>query len=279
MTQPFNYTCRVPVLLYFSSNPQSPFLIHSSTCKKLLLLHLAPFLNMQVYLKSRTVLLCLYVLNLSAISCQRSSVILHFPLNTMFERFLHIALSLICYPCEYHSISPICSLRDRSEKAMAPHSSTRAWKIPWTEEPGRLQSMGSQRVRHLLSDFTFTFMHWRRKWQPTPVFLPGETQGRQSLVSCHLWGRTESDTNEATQQQQQRQIPMFSTMPCSTNHLQVIKLIYASLETKSSTGVEWMGPGIYTHEIKLSISRLFSRVVVRIYSLCFNHCSVKFLLF
>ena len=44
----------------------------------------------------------------------------------------------------------------------------------------------------------FTFMHWRRKWQPTPVFLPGESQGRQSLVGCHLWGRTELDTTEAT---------------------------------------------------------------------------------
>ena len=49
----------------------------------------------------------------------------------------------------------------------------------------------------------FTFMHQRRKWQPTPVFLPGESQGRGSLVGCHLWGRTESDTTEATQQQQQ----------------------------------------------------------------------------
>ena len=47
-------------------------------------------------------------------------------------------------------------------------------------------------------------MHWRRKWQPTPVFLPGEFQGRGSLVGCHLWGRTESDTTEATQQQQQQ---------------------------------------------------------------------------
>ena len=49
-----------------------------------------------------------------------------------------------------------------------------------------------------LSDFTFTFMHWRRKWQPTPVFLPGESQGRGSLVGCCLWGRTELDTTEAT---------------------------------------------------------------------------------
>ena len=48
--------------------------------------------------------------------------------------------------------------------------------------------------RTRLSDFTFTFMHWRRKWQPTPVFLPGESQGRRSLVGCRLWGLTESDT-------------------------------------------------------------------------------------
>ena len=46
---------------------------------------------------------------------------------------------------------------------------------------------------------------WRRKWQPTPVFLPGESQGRGSLVGCRLWGRTELDTTEATQQQQQHQ--------------------------------------------------------------------------
>ena len=43
-----------------------------------------------------------------------------------------------------------------------------------------------------------TFRHWRRKWQPTPVFLPGESQGRGSLVGCRLWGRTELDTTEAT---------------------------------------------------------------------------------
>ena len=49
-----------------------------------------------------------------------------------------------------------------------------------------------------LSDFTFTFTHWGRKWQPTPVFLPGESQGRQSLVGCCLWGHTESDTTEVT---------------------------------------------------------------------------------
>ena len=73
------------------------------------------------------------------------------------------------------------------EKALATHSSTLAWRIPWPEEPGGLQSMG-----------LLTFMDWRRKWQPTPVFLPGESQGQGSLVGCRLWGRTESDTTEAT---------------------------------------------------------------------------------
>ena len=75
-----------------------------------------------------------------------------------------------------------------TEKAVASHSSTLAWKIPWTEEPGRLQSMGSQRVGHdwATSLSLFTFTHWRRKWQPTPVFLPGESQGRGSLVGCCL---------------------------------------------------------------------------------------------
>ena len=62
---------------------------------------------------------------------------------------------------------------------------------PMDEEPGRLQSMGSLRVGHdcVTSLSLFTFLHWRRKWQPTPVFLPGESQG---------WDRTESDTTEVT---------------------------------------------------------------------------------
>ena len=83
---------------------------------------------------------------------------------------------------------------------MAPHSSTLAWKIPWTEEPGGPQSMGSLRVGQdsATSLPLFTFMHWRRKWQPTPVFLPEESQGRGSLMGCRLWGRTELDTTEAT---------------------------------------------------------------------------------
>ena len=73
---------------------------------------------------------------------------------------------------------------------MATHSSTLAWKVPGMEEPGRLQSMGSQRVRHdwAASLSLFTLMHWRRKWQPTPVFLPGESQGWGSLEGCLSMG-------------------------------------------------------------------------------------------
>ena len=67
----------------------------------------------------------------------------------------------------------ICLTSHISEKAMAPHSSTLAWQIPWMEEPGRLRSMESLGVRHdwATSLSLFTLMHWRRKWQPTPVFL------------------------------------------------------------------------------------------------------------
>ena len=89
---------------------------------------------------------------------------------------------------------------------MAPHSSTLAWKILWTEEPSRLQSMRSLKVGYdwATSLLLVTFMHWRRQWQPTPVFLPGESQGWGSQVGCRLLGRTELDTIEAMQQQQQQ---------------------------------------------------------------------------
>ena len=78
---------------------------------------------------------------------------------------------------------------------MAPHSSPLAWKIPWMEEPGGLQSTGSLRVRHdwATSLSLFTFMHWRRKWQPTPVFLPGESQGRGAWWAA-IYGVAQSRT-------------------------------------------------------------------------------------
>jgi len=59
---------------------------------------------------------------------------------------------------------------------MAPHSSTLTWRLPWMEQPGRLAVHGVPKSRTRLSDFTS--MRWRRRWQPIPVFLPGESQGR-----------------------------------------------------------------------------------------------------
>ena len=94
-------------------------------------------------------------------------------------------------------VSFLCICRNKlwTEKAMAPHSSTLAWKIPWMEEPGRLQSMGSLRVGHdwATSFSLFTFMHWRRKWQPTPVFLPRESQGRGAWWAA-IYGVEQSRT-------------------------------------------------------------------------------------
>jgi len=86
------------------------------------------------------------------------------------------------------------------EKAMAPPLQYSCLENPTDREPGGLQSMGSLRVGHdwATSLSLFTFMHWRRKWQPTPVFFPGESQGRGSLVGCRPWGRTELDMTEAT---------------------------------------------------------------------------------
>ena len=97
---------------------------------------------------------------LSSGLCKASPV---FPLRPL--------LYVYCRPAIFwflHSFLKWVNIFNQMEKAMATHSSTLAWKIPWTEEPGRLQSMGSLRVRHdwVASLSLFTFIHWRRKWQP-----------------------------------------------------------------------------------------------------------------
>ena len=118
--------------------------------------------------------------------------------NLIFEDEFYVIIIHLYIYSTYHL--PNGALRIIRQKAMAPHSRTLARKIPWTEEPGRLQSMRSLRVGHnwATSLSLSTVMRWRRKWQPTSVFLPGESQGRGSLVGCCLWGHTESDTTEVT---------------------------------------------------------------------------------
>ena len=101
-------------------------------------------------------------------------------------------------PAILREIGPGCS-----EKALATHCSTLAWKIPWVEEPGMLQSMGSLTVRHdwVTSLSLFTFMHWRRKWQPTPVYLPGKVLWTGEPGCYSSWGRTRTGHDLATKQQ------------------------------------------------------------------------------
>ena len=123
-----------------------------------------------------------------------------FPILDISYLYNHRICCLFCLAsftwCDVFKLHSLCSfpfydyIIFHSEKAMAPHSSTLAWKIPWTEEPGRLRSMGLWRVGHdwAISLSLFTFMHWRRKWQPTLVFFPGESKGWGSLVGCRLWG-------------------------------------------------------------------------------------------
>ena len=101
-------------------------------------------------------------------------------------------ITLACRPFGYRLVA------FRTEKAMAPHSSTLAWENPMGGGAWKAAVPEVRKSQTRPTDFTFTFMHWRRKWQPTPLFLPGESQGRGNLVGCRLWGCTESDTTEAT---------------------------------------------------------------------------------
>ena len=108
-----------------------------------------------------------------------SQIIPHSPSPTESKRLFYISVPLLL----------------SRKQGMAPHSSTLAWKIPWTEEPSVCQSMGLLRVRHdrATSHLLFIFMHWRRKWQPTPVFLPGESQGRGAPWAA-VYGVSQSGT-------------------------------------------------------------------------------------
>ena len=141
---------------------------------------------------------------------------------------------------------------------MAPHSSTLAWKIP-CEEPSRLQSMWSLRVGHdwVTSLSLFTFMHWRRKWQPTPVFLPGESQGQRSLVSYRLWGSTESDMTEATQQQHSLQYCV--SFRCATKWFTYIFTYIFFFRFFSILGYHKILRGFYSLENTLMLVKIEGR--------------------
>ena len=132
---------------------------------------------------------------------------------------------------------------------MAPHSSTLAWKIPWTEEPGRLQSMGLRRVGHdwATSLSRFTFMHWRRKRQHTPVFLPGESQGRGEpgglpSMGSHKVGHDWSDlaaAAAAVHQWKKETKISFNTVIHYFRYLAFTQIILLWSEKKGAKGEGW----------------------------------------
>ena len=105
------------------------------------------------------------------------------------QRLSSSSLSCCPYNCVLGDLRPMHPFRRVQYTCLKNSMDRGAW---WAAVYGVTKS------RTRLSDFTFTFMHWRRKWQPTPVFLPGESQGQGSLVGCRLWGLTESDTTEVT---------------------------------------------------------------------------------
>ena len=72
--------------------------------------------------------------------------------------------------------------------------------MKWHDMLETLRALGIEGVDTCGHDAqcSMSICYYLWKWQPTPVFLPGESQGRGSLVGCRLWGRTESDTTEVT---------------------------------------------------------------------------------
>ena len=119
-----------------------------------------------------------------------SAWILTFKLYFLFLLFYLCLTPLyrVEYSCnrlyDLKSLKYLLSSPLQKEKAMAPHSSTLAWKIPWTAEPGKgewhILWLGFEVIQHHF---------WRRQWHPTPVLLPGKSHGWRSLVGCSPWGR------------------------------------------------------------------------------------------
>ena len=135
---------------------------------------------------------------------------------------------------------------------------------------------GVMKSRTRLSNFMFifTFIHWRRKWQPTPVFLPGESQGWRSLVGCHLWGGTELHTTNATQQQEQQQLAL---MMCQHLFMQMV--------TKNFLKWMWLYQFIVlgtVYENSTSFTLLSKLGIFYLHTICSHlrtnnaHCSFKY---
>ena len=165
---------------------------------------------------------CLYSINSFALDWQEmeKNTESRFACFLEFKGASLVAQRLKCLPAMWETWVRSLGREDPLEKEMATHSSTLAWRIPWTEEPGGLQSTGSQRVRHIwATSISLSFslgvqtiiclqcrrpefnpwaqkIPWRREWQPTPVFLLGEFHGQRILAGFSPWGCKETDVTE-----------------------------------------------------------------------------------
>ena len=144
------------------------------------------------------------------------------------------------------------------KKAMAPHSSTLAWKIPWMEEPGRLQSTGSLRVWHdwATSLSLFTFMHWRRKWQPTPEsFLENPRDGGTWWAA--VYGVAQSQTRlkwlSSHNARDLGSVPQLRRFPGEGNGY---PLQYSCPESSTNRGAWWATYSPWGHKESDTIERL-----------------------
>ena len=161
------------------------------------------------------------------------------------------------------------------EKAMAPHSSTVAWKIPWTEEPGRPQSVGSWRVGHnwATSLSLFTFMHWKRKWQPIPVFLPGESQGQRTWWAAVYWVTQSQTRLKQLSSSSNREYPLQNSR--RENSMNCIAHRLASSQTWLS---DFHRELLKTNATMLQYYSYYNTLTnqINMYSLNLHNCSVQF---
>ena len=122
------------------------------------------------------------------VDCSPSGSSVHGILQARILEWVAISFSNACMQAKsLQSCLTLCDPVDCSQPGSSVHGILQARIL-------KRVAISSSRTSFSL----FTFMHWRRTWQPTPVFLPGESQGQRSLVGCCLWGHTESDTTEVT---------------------------------------------------------------------------------
>ena len=146
---------------------------------------------------------------------------------------------------------------------MATHSSTLAWKIPWMEEPGRLQSMGLLRVEHDWATplSLFTFMHWRRKWQPPLQCSCLENPRDGGALWASVYGVAQSWTQLKWLSSSSSSNASVSIWVQRNNGLSNKGIAKTNFAEMYGTAVSWIYQGPYKY-LLLLLSLLLSNIVI-----------------